>query len=52
MTFFFFIFLAGKDNHDESAFTGGSTKSDGSSEEVAYTDCKLPVVICCIKQKI
>lgn len=33
----------GKDNHDESAFTGGSTKSDGSSEEVAYTDYGIPV---------
>ena len=33
------MFLSGKENQDESLFTGGSTKSDGS-EESAYIDCK------------
>ena len=32
--------LSGKENQDESLYTGGSSKSD-NSEENAYSDCKL-----------
>ena len=39
------FYLAGKENQDESLFTGGSSKSDNSDEN-AYSDCKLLLVNC------